>query len=503
MVIRSVQSRREAVLALQRQQQQQTHQEAAADAPTAASAVGGGPASPAPTTAAAAAAADALSEASSHGVIYKVAGDSRSALTEADGASQRVIVECLRHCWGDRLNIVGEEDDDGDGGEGDDKDEGGDKGDEGKSDVFERYGVPRPTDVPLHEDLLPSSSSSFSSNSSNSNVPLSSVTIYVDPMDGTREFVDGRLGNVQCLVGIVVDGVPVGGVVGLPFPGGRTESMETEGADGGAGGGGSKRGSSDGDDEGCFGPVQIVYALLPSPLPPTSGDGDNDGGSASAAAVLGRLAVKEGEDANAFAFDDIPFFVSTSGSSRATDTAAADNDTSSSSRRRLTVLSGDSKKPEKDIAIGHLRDICAEDGDVELDLRVAGGCGNKMMQVAMNAVAGNVESGGDAIAVMPRGTCSWDTAAPTAVLGAALRSAAAAPPAAPAAPAAASCPGLVTDFNGNDLVYNANANSNSNNGADVTNALGVLASSGKDGERWHRELCRRLEADEEWKRISS
>ena len=32
-------------------------------------------------------------------VQYKIFGDPRSALTEADGASQKVIIECLNNCW--------------------------------------------------------------------------------------------------------------------------------------------------------------------------------------------------------------------------------------------------------------------------------------------------------------------------------------------------------------------------------------------------------------------
>ena len=41
---------------------------------------------------------------------------------------------------------------------------------------------------------------------------------FVDPLDGTREFVEGRLDAVQCLVGVAVGDTPVCGAVGLPFP---------------------------------------------------------------------------------------------------------------------------------------------------------------------------------------------------------------------------------------------------------------------------------------------
>lgn len=39
----------------------------------------------------------------------------------------------------------------------------------------------------------------------------------MDPVDGTGEFVAGRLSSVQCLLGISVDGRAVAGAIGLPF----------------------------------------------------------------------------------------------------------------------------------------------------------------------------------------------------------------------------------------------------------------------------------------------
>ena len=380
MVIRSVQARREAVLA-------------SATAADAAATKGGGNN-----------AAAALKEASSHGITYKVDGDPRSALTEADGAAQEVILHCLRHRWGADLHIVGEEDEDGNNAN-DDQEE---------QDVFERYGVPRPEDAALNEDIL--------STDSAQDVPFSSVTLYVDPMDGTREFVEGRLGNVQCLVGIVVDGKPMGGVVGLPFAGGRTETQE------------GKKGGDIPD-------IQVVHALL----------GEKP--------MLGRVSVS---GSGSSTFDDLPFLAS------ATKNDAA---TSNSKSRQLIVYSGDSRKPEKDIAIGHLRDICSDEG-VELEIRTAGGCGTKMMQLALCAAASLGGNGKDAIAVMPRGTCSWDTAAPTAMFEAALQQSTGA--------------GYISDFYGESLVYD---------GVNVTNKLGVLASSGADTKRWHAELTKRLQKD--------
>ena len=362
-------------------------------------------------------AADALREASRHGIQYKVDGDPRSALTEADGAAQEVILHCLRARWGSDLHIVGEEEEEGEGG-------GSTCNDEEQEDVFARYGVLRPEDVALKEDILLSASSS--NGSSEQDVPLSSVTIYVDPMDGTREFVEGRLGNVQCLVGVVVDGRPVGGAVGLPFAGGRTETQE------------GKRG--------CDIPsIQVVHALL----------GEQP--------TLGRVSVSNGSSST---FDELPFLTP------AAEDHTASTTTSSSSSRQLIVLSGDSRKPEKDLAIDHLRDICSDEG-VELDIRTAGGCGTKIMQLALCAAAASAgDNGRDAIAVMTRGNCSWDTAAPTAVLEAALQQAAGT--------------GRVSDFYGDRLVYD---------GVNVTNNLAVLASCGADTKRWHTELCKRLAKD--------
>ena len=49
--------------------------------------------------------------------------------------------------------------------------------------------------------------------------PLDRIAVFVDPLDGTREFVEGRVEAVQCLVGVAVDGRAVAGAVGIPFDG--------------------------------------------------------------------------------------------------------------------------------------------------------------------------------------------------------------------------------------------------------------------------------------------
>jgi len=58
-------------------------------------------------------------------------------------------------------------------------------------------------------------------------INLSDVTVFVDPLDGTREFVEGRLENCQVLVGIAIDGESVAGAIGIPFPDGDLSTDPT------------------------------------------------------------------------------------------------------------------------------------------------------------------------------------------------------------------------------------------------------------------------------------
>ena len=119
-------------------------------------------------------------------VSHKEDDDPRSALTEADTAAQAVVVASLRAAW-PGLRIVGEEDDD---------------------DVTASAGAP--ATPPLRTDLCVGAESSLTAD-------LEHVTVFVDPLDGTREFVEGRLANVLSLIGIAVRGRAVGGAIGVPF----------------------------------------------------------------------------------------------------------------------------------------------------------------------------------------------------------------------------------------------------------------------------------------------
>ena len=50
------------------------------------------------------------------------------------------------------------------------------------------------------------------------------ICIFVDPLDGTGEFVAKRYEAVQTLIGIAIDGRPIAGVIGIPFPLGSSHS---------------------------------------------------------------------------------------------------------------------------------------------------------------------------------------------------------------------------------------------------------------------------------------
>jgi 3'(2'), 5'-bisphosphate nucleotidase len=111
-------------------------------------------------------------------------------LTEADSAAQAAIVGSLRATWGESLNIIGEEDDD----------------EElvrlMESSTFE------PLDKSLFEEDI----------GETPELDASEVIVYVDPLDGTREFVEGRIENCQALVGIATAGCSAAGAIGIPFP---------------------------------------------------------------------------------------------------------------------------------------------------------------------------------------------------------------------------------------------------------------------------------------------
>jgi len=131
-------------------------------------------------------------------VELKDAQDPRSALTEADEAAQRAIIGSLRAEWGEELTIVGEED----------------------SGDFEEL-LAGMTFDPLDRDRFEDDIGETEG------IDSSRIKLFVDPLDGTREFVEGRLENCQVLVGIAIDGEAVAGAIGMPFPDGTLETDST------------------------------------------------------------------------------------------------------------------------------------------------------------------------------------------------------------------------------------------------------------------------------------
>jgi 3'-phosphoadenosine 5'-phosphosulfate (PAPS) 3'-phosphatase len=126
------------------------------------------------------------------GVTYKDVTDPKSALTEADGAAQAAIVQALIQQWGNGLEIIGEEDEEEDT--------------TTTKDVKDTVEMRRN----LCSDVI----------TDNDKVPLSDVTVFIDPLDGTREFTESRLSNCQTLIGITLNRQPVAGVQCIPFPDG-------------------------------------------------------------------------------------------------------------------------------------------------------------------------------------------------------------------------------------------------------------------------------------------
>jgi hypothetical protein len=128
-------------------------------------------------------------------VAMKDQADVRSALTEADLAAQRVMVGALRSAW-PGLVIIGEEDEDESAGAADEV-----------------------TGPPLRRDLC------AELGAPGLEAPLEELCVFVDPLDGTREFVEGRLANVQSLVGLARLGLGIG--LGLGVRAGDRRRLRT------------------------------------------------------------------------------------------------------------------------------------------------------------------------------------------------------------------------------------------------------------------------------------
>ena len=141
----------------------------------------------------------------------KIGGDPRSVVTQCDIDAQATIIKGLQDTWGDGLLIIGEEDE----AESPTK---VDISDGGRQSTFS-----------LRNDILfdPQQVLMVVPTELDDEIPLAEIAVFVDPVDGTREFVEGRLQNVACLIGITRNSRPIAGIIGVPFPDGDLSS-ETE-----------------------------------------------------------------------------------------------------------------------------------------------------------------------------------------------------------------------------------------------------------------------------------
>jgi 3'(2'), 5'-bisphosphate nucleotidase len=157
---------------------------------------------------------------SSFHVEFKDSSDPRSALTEADSRAQKAIVAALKQDWGPELRIIGEED---------------------PKDGFLSVATNK---TALRINLC---SSIFKEDCDMQT--LSDIIVFVDPLDGTREFVEGRLQNCQVLIGISVGGIASAGAIGIPFPTGNLDESPTV----------------------VYGKVGLGHGIIGSPLPNAHG----------------------------------------------------------------------------------------------------------------------------------------------------------------------------------------------------------------------------------------
>ncbi len=402
-------------------------------------------------------------------VTYKDANDPRSALTEADLASQRVILYCIRSVWGKELNIIGEEDSD-DSEESNNNITNTDYADDEDSDesVFQKYNINLPDEEHIRKDL-----GYYNQSGSNNDIMVSifDLTLYIDPMDGTREFVEERLDNVQCLIGITYKGKPIGGVIGLPFL--WNEKSEKK------------------EDDKIYIVAGLHWKNNNISLPSLS--------SSSSSSFVKTICMEKGRSIDGLTIqnhEDLFLSLgsfstcSSSGTNVMEESSTTTTSTVSPTASRyeniiLNVYTGDSNRIHKKNALKYLSSWMSDNytdpksandisSNPNLNIHIAGGCGNKILRTIATGLHNGTKDG-NAISVIPPGTCSWDTAAPTAILFATL--------------ALHGIKGKVTDMFGGELVYDSN-------GKKVSNDLGALVSIGSLAVSYHEKLCSTFRGDD-------
>lgn len=351
--------------------------------------------------------------------------------------------------------------------------------------LFSKYQVSHPNDVPLSktlvqiEESMQQSWNEYIENSSQTQTQRNQLILFIDPLDGTREYVENRIHNVQCLVGITLNGVVIAGAVGLPFGSGTTESVETE-----------EEGSNI---------IEVSYGWV---IPNIHCDIDDDKTRLPWNVV--SSGTKYFNSTNRMSNHSIP-----STNNGLLNSLNHENDTSNEDDT-LIILSGDSKKPalsmtmhclEHEILLHHASRVlgcevnddgttCRTNGMTYRKI-VSGGCGNKILYLGRRSQRikerkkmllqregttsnSHTPSIVGTISISPPGSSSWDTAAPTSIL------------------LSLDPYACITDLIGRPLVYN---------GLDLTNKYGVVISSGEGAVLVHQELCTSLAENEEFCKV--
>ena len=321
---------------------------------------------------------------------FKDENDARSALTEADVNAQSVIIGALTNSYGSHLNIVGEED--GDANARPKKDE-----QKLKECCFEFKKMDEVEDV---------------------EVRLGDLVVFVDPVDGTREFIEERYQNCQCLIGVAHKGKAVVGVVGIPFPKGKI--------------------TKESDVKACA----VVYGMCYE-----NEDGKNVMKVLETCneELLGRATTATTATTEQQHQDQ---------QKQKKQRVSSETTTSTSS---YILATGDSKSKALRTAVEKITECINEDDAFPnaLEHIITGGAGNKILRVSTGispSPSSSKTTNPPDVALMHMGTCAWDTAAPEAVL---LASG-----------------GKITDLFGDRLIYDA-----SNKSEGYINKRGVLASN--------------------------
>ena len=144
------------------------------------------------------------------GASLKDASDTRSYLTTADLRAQKVIVDGLRREF-PGLVLVGEEEEDAGAAGG------------ALADPAAWYPAPDGPPATQADSATLVVASDLPAGSFEA-LTLKELVVFIDPVDGTREFVQGRLLSVQTLIGISWRGRAIAGVIGLPFHDGAVGS---------------------------------------------------------------------------------------------------------------------------------------------------------------------------------------------------------------------------------------------------------------------------------------